>query len=135
MKKHAAGYVTPAPSTGFTSDVRCEFVGAEAALRFEYWRDGGQCRSALLFQGVRAVRYRAEIHCTAWEIEGAFDTLVRVVGSRWVAELREAMPEPERTEDQSMTMHHYLIFLDSFGAFEVVARSWAAVPEEVGAWG
>jgi hypothetical protein len=31
-------------------------------------------------------------------------------------------------------MHHFMIYLDSAGCFEVIAESWEVLPEEPGAW-
>jgi hypothetical protein len=73
------------------------------------------------------MRKRAERCCTAWNIEGAYDTLVEVEDSPWVVEMRA--DTQERWRDH-WAMHHYMIYLDGVGCFEVIADSWAALAEE-----
>jgi len=47
--------------------------------------------------------------------------------SGWVSELEAA----EHAETWgSWEMHHFMIYIDSEGCFEVVAQSWSLVPEE-----
>jgi hypothetical protein len=58
--------------------------------------------------------------------------LVEVESSPWVNEMRSDTSERWRDTWQ---MHHYMIYLDSAGCFEVIAESWEALPEEAGAWG
>jgi hypothetical protein len=70
------------------------------------------------------MRKRAERCCTAWHIEGAYDTLVEVVDSRWVEEMRVDTAEPFRDK---WATHHYMIYLDSVGCFEIIAESWTAL--------
>ena len=77
------------------------------------------------------MRERAERCATAWHIEEAYDTLVQVEGSTWADEIREDTSDHLR---DSQKYNHYLIYLDSVGAFEVIADSWSALPEEEGAW-
>ena len=60
-----------------------------------------------------------------------YDNLVEVKDSEWVKELKENTSEMFRS---TWDMHHYMIFLDSSGCYEVVAQSWEALPEEEGAW-
>ena len=75
----------------------------------------------ITFDGVRAYRHRAESHCTAWHVE-AYDTLTEVRESAWVADLRGATPDDQR---DLFPMHHYMIYLDSAGCYEVVAADWS----------
>jgi hypothetical protein len=117
----------PVPSTSFTSDVLLEAPGGSVALWFEFRRGTERYRGGVRFEKVRAYRFRAEGHCTAWHVEGAYDTVAEVVESDWVGEL--AVAEPAQTWG-SWGMHHFMIYLDSAGCFEVVAQSWAVMPEE-----
>jgi len=87
--------------------------------------DGSMAVAGWEFAWTRAYRHRAESHCTVWHIEHAYDTLVEVEDSEWVAELRDAMPEDMRT---LFEMHHYMIYVDSYGCYEVVAQTWAPLP-------
>jgi hypothetical protein len=100
-------------------------------LRFDYHREGTAFRSGVRFNGVLATRARAERCCTLWHIEGAYDTLVEVEDSAWVKEMRADTTERWRERWEA---HHYLIYLDSAGSFEVIADSWEIIPEEGGAW-
>ncbi len=80
----------------------------------------------LRFVNVRAYRFRAEGHCTPWHVEDAYDTLVEVEHSAWVAELIAA----ERSEAGSRwRIRHLLIFIDGSGAFEVAAEGWEWLSE------
>jgi hypothetical protein len=117
----------PAPSTSFLSDVVFEHPGGEALLRFEFERDGAAYRGGFRFEKVRAYRFRSEGHCTAWHVEGAYDTLAEVSGSQWVSELLAA--EPAETWGR-WEIHHFMIYIDSAGCFEIGAASWSWLPEE-----
>lgn len=94
-------------------------------IRYTYFSDGRPCQGGVEFSRRRAYRYTAESHCTLWHLD-AYDTLVEVEDSEWVAELLEAMPEDMRA---MFEMHHYMIYLDSSGCYEVVAASWRFLPE------
>jgi hypothetical protein len=120
----------PVPSTGFTTEAYFDGRGITPSIRFKYAKDGAMFQSGIGFSKVAAVRTRAERCCTAWHVEGAYDTLVEVEGSSWVDEIRADTQEMWRKKWQ---MHHYLIYLDSLGCFEVIAESWAALPEEAAA--
>ena len=107
-------YQVPVPST--------EFEGGGAYLcgdtiRFEYYRDGILYRSGIRFHRVPAARTRAERCCKSWHIE-AYDTLVEVEKSSWVEEIRAETSERWRNEWET---HHYMIYLDSSGCFEIIA--------------
>lgn len=119
--------VLPVASTSFTSEVTFEYPGGEAFLRFEFWRDGGLSRGGLRFEKVRAYRFRAEGHCTAWHVDGVYDTIAEVVGSSWVADLLAA--EPADTGGR-WEIHHFMLYVDSAGCFEVAAAAWSWLPEE-----
>ncbi len=58
-----------------------------------------------------------------WQIEGAYATLVEIEDSPWVVEMRADTSERWRNEWE---MHHYTIYLDGAGCFEVIAESWSA---------
>ena len=47
-------------------------------------------RGGSQFGKVRAFRFCAEGHCSAWHVEGLYDTLAEVSGSGWVSELLAA---------------------------------------------
>jgi hypothetical protein len=124
MKKRAAGYQLPVPSTELVSDVKFEHVGGTAALLFEFDAKGRRTHSRLEFYDVRAYRYRAELHCTAWQIEGAYDSLVEVGNSDWAQQLRDGTPTESQDQWQ---LRHYLIYFDSAGCYEILASGWGQV--------
>ncbi len=115
------------PSTAITAEPVFKADGFAVTLRFEFDRNGVIYRSGVRFEHPRAYRSRAEIHCTAWHIEGAYDTIAEVQRSDWVAELTEATPAESRT---LWEMHHFMIYIDSAGCFEVAASGWSLLPEE-----
>lgn len=116
----------PVPSTSFTTDVAFTFPGGEAELHYEFVRDGAAVRGGIHFEWVRAFRFRAESHCTPWHTDGAYDTLVEVIPSDWVSELVRAQP---RKTPWHWDIRHFLIYLDSAGAFEIAAASWSWLAE------
>jgi hypothetical protein len=59
-------------------------------------------------------------------MEAAYDTLVEIEESSWVAELTNDVPEPYRSDWKP---HHYMIYLGSVGCFEFLAESWGPLPE------
>jgi hypothetical protein len=84
---------------------------ASATGRTERYHEGG-----ISFSMMAAMRKRADRCCTAWHVEGAYDTLVEVDDSPWVKEMRADTQELFR---YTWGMHHYMIYLDSVGCFEV----------------
>ena len=121
-------YTVPVPSTQFESGgaYMCDHT-----IRFEYHRSGVLYRNGIGFRAITAARTRAERCCKVWHIEEAYDTLVEVEDSLWVKEIRADTAEQWRDEWET---HHYLIYLDSAGCFEVIAASWEVLPEEQGSW-
>jgi hypothetical protein len=117
----------PVPSTALLADPVFEHPGGEAMLRFDFERDGSIYRGGLRFEKVRAYRFRAEGHCTAWHVEGVYDTLAEVSGSKWVGELLAA--EPAETWGR-WGIRHFMIYIDSVGCFEIGAASWSWLAEE-----
>jgi len=111
----------PVPSTSFTTEAYFDESGVLPAIRFAYEKDGVERRGAIEFSRVLALRSRAERCCTPWHIEVAYDTLVEVEDSHWVDEMRADTEEQWRDKWQT---HHYMIYLDSVGCFEVIAESW-----------
>jgi hypothetical protein len=111
------------PSTSFTTEAYYDGQGIEPSIRFDYEEDETIHQGGIKFSKVAAVRTRTERCCTAWHIEGAYDTLIEVEGSPWVEEIRADTKEFWRNKWE---MHHYMIYLDSVGCFEFIAESWAA---------
>jgi len=116
-------YTVPVPSTSFVTEAYWDGAGVSPAIRFSYEKAGVNYRGGIVFERVLAARERAERCCKAWHIEGAYDTLVEIEGSPWVEEMRGDTAEQWRSKWE---MHHYMIYLDSAGCFEVIAESWQA---------
>jgi hypothetical protein len=118
----------PVPSTSFTSEAYFDGQGITPTVRFGYEKDGVEYRGGIKFTKVLTARKRTERCCTVWHIEGAYDTLVEVEDSSWVKEMRADTQEMWRDK---WGMHHYMIYLDSAGCFEVIAESWAAIEDKI----
>jgi hypothetical protein len=116
----------PVPSTSFTTEAYRDSKGSSPAIRFGYLRDGMEIRDGIKFDWVCATRARAERCCTVWQIESAYDALVEVEDSPWVNEIRA---DTQKQWRDKWEMHHYMIYLDSVGCFEVIAASWARIAE------
>jgi hypothetical protein len=114
----------PVASTGFTTEAYFDGQGISPAIRFGYQKDGVEHQGGIEFSKVLAVRTRAERCCTSWHVEGAYDTLVEVEASPWVEETRADTAEQWRNKWET---HHYMIYLDSAGCFEIIAESWTAL--------
>jgi hypothetical protein len=118
----------PVPSTSLTSEAYFDGQGVMPAIRFGYAKDGIEYRAGIGFTRVLAARKRAERCCTAWHIEGAYDTLVEIEDSSWVREIRADTQEMWRDK---WATHHYMIYLDSAGCFEVIAESWTIIEDQI----
>lgn len=116
----------PVASTALTQEPRLYFPGGGAELTFGYRANRGDVTGGLRFERVRSLRFRAEGHSTSWHVEQAYDTLVEVQDSTWVLELvtAEANQPPWPWE-----IRHFLIYIDSAGAYEFAAESWSWIEE------
>jgi hypothetical protein len=116
----------PCPSTEIVGSPVLRSFGADLALSFEFENDDdARFTAGVEFSGVRAFRKRAEKLCSAWHIEEAYDTVVEVSDSDWVSELKAAA-DPEWRDH--FRMRHFMIYLDSFGALEVVGAEALVLP-------
>ncbi|MDY0093178.1 MAG: hypothetical protein RBT80_10825 [Candidatus Vecturithrix sp.] len=120
-----------APSTSIITGVNLIFPGDILELRFDYEKDGMIYRSGIQFTKVRAHHHVAEIYCPAWKIECSYDTVVEILDSPWADELKKLASENQR---DAWVLHHYMIYFDSDGCFEVIAAAWDILPEEKGPW-
>jgi hypothetical protein len=116
-------HTIPVPSTSFTTEAYLDGHGVFPAIRFAYTKDAVQHQGGIKFTNVCALRTRAERCCSSWHIEGAYDTLVEIEGSPWADEVQADMAVQWRDKWE---LHHYMIYLDSAGCFEVLAASWTA---------
>ena len=122
-------YQIPVASTGFIHEATMTEPGP--TIRFDFFRDCVAYRSGIRFLGTVATRTRAERACTEWHIQDAYDTLVEIENSPWVAEIRQCIPEAWQNQWQ---LRHFMIYLDSSGCFEVIADRWEPMAEEPGTW-
>ena len=119
-------YEIPLPSTSIE---HTDFCGG--ILHYHYVRDGEYYRGGIRFKRVPAYRFRAERCSTVPHFEGAYDTLVEVEDSDWV---KEIYADTDKLYRDRWEMHHYKIYLDSGGLYEVIAESWEVLPEREGTW-
>ncbi len=124
-------YTVPVASTSFDNGGAYMLLDT---IRYDYGREGSHYRSGVRFKRPIATRTYSENASKAWHIEGAYDTLVEIENSPWVAEIQAATADIQRRFGQKWELHHYMIYLDSSGTFEVIAESWEALPEEAGSW-
>jgi hypothetical protein len=119
-------YTVPVASTGFTTEAYWDGKGARPGIRFEYAKEGASTihQGGIVFKRAIVLQKRSERCCTAWHIEGAYDNLVEVVDSPWIRSIASEITDGVRITGG---MHHYMIYLDSVGCFEVIAESWSAV--------
>jgi hypothetical protein len=114
-------YQVPVPSTDFSREAM--LYGNQ--IVYYYWRDEVEYKSGLRFNRIRASRLLSEPFCTAWHITDAYDTLVEVNHSPWINEF------DRKCHKEEWALHHYLIYLDSAGSFEFIAKDWELLPEEI----
>lgn len=120
----------PVPSTELTTDA----ILCGNTIRYGYFRNGAKLKSGIFFSNVKAKRTRSDEACTAWHIEGAYDTLVEVEESDWVEQIMQDTAERQRRFGETWLLHHYMIYLDGTGCIEVIADSWEELTEERGSW-
>ena len=95
-------------------------------LRFDYETEvGDYAWQELTFNGVEAFVYTAHDSCTEDQVD-AYDVLVEVVDSRWVAKLQAA----RRTRVPAL--RHLRIYFDEIGCYEVAAASFDPPPIRAG---
>lgn len=118
-------YTVPVPSVSFTKEAYFDERGhgISPAIRFEYETDGVLHQVGIAFTHAATMRHRVERCCKSWHSDDCYDVLVEVENSLWVAEIRADTQEMWRDKWE---MHHYMIYLDSSGCFEVIAESWSA---------
>jgi hypothetical protein len=100
-------------------------------VRFEFARGHDWLRSGFEFKGVVAQRQRGASCSTAWHRKAA-DRLVEIEDSDWLKEIYADTGESWR--DLWRHKHHYMIGLRDAATLEVIADSWALLPEEKGEW-
>src|SRR5437016_3083991 len=113
-------YTVPVASTAFGDGGAYMLLGT---IRYNYRRGGTCYRSGIRFKRVLATRTYSESASKVWHIEGSYDVLVEIEESSWVEEIQADTLDIQRRRGETWEMHHYMIYLDSSGTFEVVAES------------
>jgi hypothetical protein len=118
-------YEIPVASTSFLREAYWD--GATSSIRFAYELEYGetpeyQIREVQIkFRRPMLLVTRAESFCRVEHIEGCYDTLVEVTPSAW---LQSEYTEEVQTKARMKELHHYMIYLDSVGCFELLAESF-----------
>jgi hypothetical protein len=96
-------------------------------ILFEHRSGGANRRVGIKFYGTRAYRFRTEGNCTEWHTRDVYDALAEILPSEWVTELRNVAAA---RDTDHFTIHHYLLYVEDTGAYEIAAASWAVVELE-----
>ena len=124
-------WVFPVPSAGgLASDVKLIHPDiyndkADAMLLFDYYVKSLSdatgtdevFSSGVSFRASQAYRHSCDMFVTCFD---AYDTLIEIEDSEWVAEMRQINREIADYWD----IKHYAIFLDSNGLYEFIARGF-----------
>ncbi|MGL4594098.1 MAG: hypothetical protein ACRC2T_09110 [Thermoguttaceae bacterium] len=120
-------YTIPVPSTEFFT----EAFFYQCCILFDFENENGEAvRTGFDFYLPAAVKKTSERASTIWHSDQVYDILAQVEDSPWVDEVRKNIPDHKK----HWKTNHYMIYLDSAGCFEVIAASWALLPEQKGKW-
>lgn len=112
----------PVPSTCLAEGgVKLIYPGGDAWLTFDYYdieKGDAVFNSGILFEAVQAHRHSSEKFLVS--LMGAYDSLVEILDSEWVRQLRQI----DRKIADYWDIKHYAIFLDSNGLYEFIARGY-----------
>lgn len=116
--------LTPIPSA-YTESSRLVLDGSNAVLTCVYEHRGAMYSGGFSFSQVRAIRFLAEAHTEIWHLAAAGSgVLVHVHDSAWIHDLRSAQPG----YSDRWLPRHYLIYVESEGAYEIAATSFETLP-------
>jgi len=111
----------PVPSTMVQGEqLLC--TGADALLRFDYFdaeKNDTMFTAGIFFDSVVGFRHDSEGFATT--LMNAYDRLVEVVNSDWIAEYRKTNPRIANLYN----IKHYAIFIKSCGLYEFIAKNYA----------
>lgn len=120
----------PVPSTCIAEGgVILLYPGGDAWLLFDYYDENindAVFNSGIVFDAVQAHRHSSEKFLRS--LLGAYDTLVEIEDSEWVAQLREI----NKGIADYWNIKHYAIFLDSNGLYEFIARDYSILETKEG---
>ena len=92
----------------------------ELQLLYDFETDSGNYRwAALTFGGAEAVVFTSHESCNERQV-AAYDALVEVINSPWLASLQAPRVSPVRG------LRHMRIYFDEVGCFEVAATGFTA---------
>lgn len=78
-------------------------------------------KARLLFKGGRAYRWTRDSLCTEGMVK-AYDAVVEIPDSQWAAEATRHLRK-DSLESDDLTLHHYMVYFDGGGCYEVLAES------------
>ncbi len=110
----------PVPSTQVQGE-QLLFNGGNALLRFDYYdveKNDAMFTAGILFDFVAGFKHDSEGFATT--LMDAYDRLVEIIDSEWVAEYRKTNQRAANLFD----IKHYAIFLKSCGLYEFVAADF-----------
>lgn len=111
----------PCKSQECAKGPKLEMVFARAKLLYDFETETGEYAwSTLEFLQVEALSFTAAYSCSPDQIK-AYDKLVEIPSSPWI----ESLIIGGRSQDKQL--HHYRIFFDDVGCYEVVAQEWKVV--------
>jgi hypothetical protein len=102
-----------------------EVVGTDVLLTYVVKSSLGLTQRGLRFSGVRAFQFRGEPECTPWHITDVYERLAEVSDSVWLADLRQT----KSAQRAAWPMHHYMLYREDVGCYEVAAGAWSWIPE------
>lgn len=120
----------PVPSTCIAEGgVKLIYPGGDAWLLFDFYNENKNdalFNSGIVFDAVQAHRHVSEKFISS--LYGAYDNLVEITDSEWVTQLREINKKIADYWD----IKHYVIFLDSNGLYEFLARDFRILETKEG---
>jgi hypothetical protein len=117
----------PVLAQEFMEGPRVTFADARLVLEYDYEAESGEYKwSRIEFAGVRAVSFTAYVSCDEEQVK-AYGKLIELADSGWLERLRRT----HFAATDNDQLHHYRIFLDEVGCYEVAATGFQAEPLSV----
>ncbi len=110
-------YTLETPSTGLSTEPFWE----RGSIFFEFNEQDKNTSIEIKFTRILSMRKRSEICCTAYHINKSYDRLVEIEKSAWASEI---LLDTSPAWRDKIKVHHYMIYLDSVGCFEVLAQGY-----------
>jgi len=115
-------FTLPLPSTDLAEGPAITDSDKGLRIHLTFCLDGDDpgIEVVLRFDRARAYRKISEIYCTPEQINRAYDTVYELHESSWVKQLKDACPSEWK---ERWVLRHFMLYIDSFGCFEVIAES------------